>query len=60
MNLIRFLVLLFVFICMLVGCTIAIALLVLAIRFWPVLLILILTLALFNWLLNRVGIQVKS
>ncbi|EKT4554175.1 hypothetical protein [Pseudomonas sp. S4_EA_1b] len=60
MNLIRFLVLLFVFICMLVGCTIVIALLVLAIRFWPVLLILILTLALFNWLLSRIGIQVKS
>lgn len=60
MNLIRFLGLLFVFICMLAGCTIVIALLVLAIRFWPVLLILILTLALFNWLFSRVGIQVKS
>lgn len=60
MNLIRFLVLLFVFICMLVGCTIVIALLILSIRFWPVLLILILTLALFNWLLSRIGIQVKS
>ncbi|MEE6442669.1 MULTISPECIES: hypothetical protein [Pseudomonas] len=60
MNLIRFLGLLFVFICMLVGCTIVIALLVLAIRFWPVLLTLVLTLVLFNWLLVRIGIQVKS
>lgn len=60
MNLIRFLGILFVFICMLAGCTIAIALLVIALRFWPVLLILVLTLALFNWLLRRIGIQVKS
>lgn len=60
MNLIRFLGILFVFICMLAGCTIVIALLVIALRFWPVLLILVLTLALFNWLLRRIGIQVKS
>ncbi|MDH1696069.1 hypothetical protein [Pseudomonas sp. GD03766] len=60
MNLIRFLGLLFVFICMLAGCTIVIALLVLVIRFWPILMILVLTLALFNWLLVRNGIQVKS
>ncbi|WP_187776107.1 hypothetical protein [Salinicola corii] len=58
MNLIRFLGILFVFICMLAGCTIVIALLVIAVRFWPVLLILVLTLALFNWLLRRIGIQV--
>ncbi len=56
MNLMRFLGLLFVFICMLAGCTIVIALLVLVIRFWHVLLILVLTLALFNWLLVRIGI----
>lgn len=60
MNLIRFLGLLFVFICILAGSAIVSGLLVLAIRFWPILLILALALAMFNWLIRRIGIKIRS
>ncbi|QLF94886.1 hypothetical protein HW090_17530 [Pseudomonas sp. ABC1] len=60
MNLIRFIVLLFVFVGVLASCTVAIALLVLALRFWPVLLVGALALALFSWLLRRAGIHITS
>jgi hypothetical protein len=55
MYLLRFLAMLFVLIGILASCTVAVALLVLALRFWPVLLIFTLAIGLFSWLLSGSG-----
>ncbi|WP_061292023.1 hypothetical protein [Azotobacter vinelandii] len=60
MHLFHFLALLFALIGILAGCSVAVALLVLALRFWPVLLILALAISLFGWLLKRIGIRITS
>ncbi|KPM68635.1 hypothetical protein HB13667_01110 [Pseudomonas putida] len=59
MNLIRFLGHFFIFICLLAGCTIVIGILALAIRLWPILLILTMAFVLFHWLLRRIGTQIN-
>ncbi len=58
MTLLRFLLCLFAFIGTLAYCAAAIALLVLALRFWPVFLALILSMTLFSWFLKRLGIRI--
>ncbi len=60
MHLLRFLALLFVLIGILASCTIAVALLVLALRFWPVLLVFALTVGLFGWLLKGIMLRFTS
>ncbi|HBO9053363.1 TPA: hypothetical protein L5D50_000824 [Pseudomonas aeruginosa] len=60
MHLLRFLALLFALIGILAGCAVTVALLVLALRFWPVLLIFALAISLFGWLLKRIGIRITS
>lgn len=60
MNLVHLIALLFVFIGVLASCTVAVVLLVLMLRFWPVLLATILVIALSNWLLKRAGIRITS
>jgi len=60
MYLLRFLVLVFVLIGILASCAVTVALLLLAFRFWPLLLIIILTIGLFGWLLHRVGLRITS
>ncbi|TEP24814.1 hypothetical protein IPC75_06335 [Pseudomonas aeruginosa] len=60
MNLMRFIGLLFVFIGVLASCAWAVALLVLMLRFWPLLLAVVLTLALFQQLIQRVGIRIST
>ncbi|HBO6119194.1 TPA: hypothetical protein L4583_006182 [Pseudomonas aeruginosa] len=59
MNLVRFIGLLFVFIGVLAGCAVAIALLVLMLRFWPLALAIVLALILFHRLLQRVGLHIS-
>ena len=54
MNLVRFIGLLFVFIGVLASCAVAVALLVLMLRFWPLALVM-LALVLFHRLLQRIG-----
>jgi hypothetical protein len=53
MNLVRFIGLLFVFIGVLVSCAVAVVLLVLMLRLWPLLLIIVLACAVFGRLLNK-------
>lgn len=53
MATLRFIALLFVFIGVLASCSSALALLLLMLRFWPVLLVVVLTLGVFAWLLER-------
>ncbi|WP_168175619.1 hypothetical protein [Pseudomonas sp. PA15(2017)] len=53
----RFIGLLFVFIGVLASCSAVVALLLLMLRFWPVLLIAFLALGVFAWLLKRADIQ---
>ncbi|UXJ50824.1 hypothetical protein [Pseudomonas citronellolis] len=48
MNLVRFIGLLFVFIGVLASCAVAVALLVLMLRFWPLLLVGVAACAIFN------------
>ncbi len=55
MTALRFLGLLFVFIGVVASSSAAIALLVLMLRFWPLLLSMILALLLFEWVLSRKG-----
>jgi hypothetical protein len=55
MTALRFLGLLFVFIGVVASSSAAIALLVLMLRFWPLLLTMILALLLFEWVLSRKG-----
>ncbi|QOF86718.1 MULTISPECIES: hypothetical protein [unclassified Pseudomonas] len=55
MNLVRFIGLLFVFIGMLASCAVAVALLVLMLRFWPVLLAVALVCGVFGRVLKRMG-----
>ncbi len=57
MAALRFIGLLFVFIGVLASCSSALALLLLMLRFWPVLLVAVLTLGVFAWLLERVDAQ---
>lgn len=56
----RFLVLVFVLIGILDSCAIAVALMVLALRFWPVLLLFALVIGLFGWLLKWIGLRITS
>ncbi|HCR1218434.1 TPA: hypothetical protein ONA18_004139 [Pseudomonas aeruginosa] len=58
MNLVRFIGLLFAFIGVLASCAAAIAVLVLMLRFWPLLLVIVLALALFHRLLQGVGVRI--
>lgn len=60
MNLLRFIGLLFVFIGVLASSAVAVALLVLMLRFWPVLLVVLLALALFRWLIERLRIDFRD
>lgn len=53
MSLLRFIGLLFVFLGLLASCAIAVGLLVLMLRFWPVALLVVATLSLFAWLLKK-------
>jgi len=53
MSLVRFIGLLFVFIGVLASCAVAVVLLVLMLRFWPLLLIVLLACGVFCRLLNR-------
>jgi hypothetical protein len=55
MNLVRFIGLLFVFIGVLASCAVAVALLVLMLRFWPVLLAVALVCGVFGRVLKRMG-----
>ncbi|PAU53497.1 hypothetical protein [Pseudomonas indica] len=55
MNLLRFLGWLFVFVGVLASCTIAVALMVLMLRFWPVLLVVLTALVLPHWLIEHVS-----
>ncbi|MCP1644937.1 putative membrane protein [Pseudomonas citronellolis] len=57
MNLVRFIGLLFVFIGVLTSCAVAVALLVLMLRFWPVLITLGLTILLLQRFIRRTGIS---
>lgn len=57
MNLVRFIGLLFVFIAVLASCAVAVALLVLMLRFWPVLITLGLTVLLLQRFIRRTGIS---
>ncbi|ALY44379.1 TPA: hypothetical protein ACNRRD_006077 [Pseudomonas aeruginosa] len=57
MNLVRFIGLLFVFIGVLASCAVAVALLVLMLRFWPVLITLGLTVLLLQRFIRRTGIS---
>ncbi|EPL7484222.1 hypothetical protein R4J70_13450 [Pseudomonas aeruginosa] len=59
MNLVRFIGLLFVFIGVLASCAMAVALLVLMLRFWPLALAIVLALILFHRLLQRVGLHIS-
>ncbi|CAI9907580.1 hypothetical protein OFL75_26220 [Pseudomonas aeruginosa] len=60
MNLVRFIGLLFAFIGVLASCAAAIALLVLMLRFWPLLLVIVLALVLFRQLLQEVGVRISA
>lgn len=60
MTLLRFIGMLFVFVGALASCTFTVALLVLMLRFWPVLLIVILVITLFGGLLKYVGIRITG
>ncbi|KAA6176755.1 hypothetical protein F3K50_07980 [Pseudomonas marginalis] len=60
MTLLRFISLLFVFIGVLASCAVAVGLLVLMLRFWPALLIVILTITLFGGLLKNIGIRITA
>ncbi|MCP1645630.1 ABC-type multidrug transport system permease subunit [Pseudomonas citronellolis] len=55
MNLVRFIGLLFVFIGVLASCAVTVALLVLMLRFWPVLLAVALVCGVFGRVLKRMG-----
>ena len=57
MNLVRFIGLLFVFIGVLASCAVAVALLVLMLRFWPVLITLGLTVLLLQRFIRWAGIR---
>ncbi len=57
MAALRFIALLFVFIGVLASCSSALALLLLMLRFWPVLLATVLALGVFAWLLERADTQ---
>lgn len=58
MAAVRFIALLFVFVGVLASCASAVALLLLMLRFWPVLIAIILATSLFAWLLNRSGVRI--
>lgn len=58
MNLVRFIGLLFVFIGVLASCAVAVALLVLMLRFWPLLVSIGLALLLFQRVTCRIGVRI--
>ncbi|MFJ9994122.1 hypothetical protein ACIQSO_25680 [Pseudomonas putida] len=60
MCLLRFLFLVFVLIGILASCGVAVALLVLALRFWPVLLVFAMAISLFGWLLKWMVLRITS
>ncbi|HDY5065632.1 TPA: hypothetical protein RQ636_005785 [Pseudomonas aeruginosa] len=59
MSLVRFIGLLFVFIGVLTSCAVAVALLVLMLRFWPLAVAIVLAFILFHRLLQRVGLRIS-
>ncbi|WAB92959.1 hypothetical protein OSS47_02925 [Pseudomonas citronellolis] len=58
MNLVRFIGLLFVFIGVLASCAVAVALLVLMLRFWPLLVSIGLALLLFQHFTCKIGVRI--
>ncbi|HFH3443540.1 hypothetical protein [Pseudomonas aeruginosa] len=60
MTLLKFLGLLFVLVCLFAGTAAVVALAVLALRFWPLLLVIVLVLLLFQCFLRRTGVQLKT
>ncbi|HCE0207781.1 TPA: hypothetical protein NEN97_004575 [Pseudomonas aeruginosa] len=60
MNLMRFIGLLFVFIGVLASCVVTISLLVLMLRFWPLLLAVVLALAMLQKLIHWAGIRISA
>lgn len=58
MTLLRFLICLFALIGTLACCAAAMAVFILALRFWPVLLVITLSMVLFSWLLKQLGIRI--
>ncbi len=58
MNLVRFIGLLFVFVGVLASCAVAVALLVLMLRFWPLLVSIGLALLLFQRVTCRIGVRI--
>ncbi|RQB76054.1 hypothetical protein [Pseudomonas aeruginosa] len=60
MILLKFLSLLFVLVCLFSGSAAVVVLAVLALRFWPLLLVIVLALLLFQRLMRAVGVQLKT
>ncbi|HBP6280106.1 TPA: hypothetical protein SMS45_000365 [Pseudomonas aeruginosa] len=60
MILLRFLGLLFVLVCLFSGSAAVVVLAILALRFWPLLLVIVLALLLFQHFMRAVGVQLKT
>ncbi|WP_271410527.1 hypothetical protein [Pseudomonas sp. Q1-7] len=60
MSVVRFLGLLLAFIGVLASCVVVVMLLLLMLRFWPVLLVGVMAIALFGWLMEHSGIHVST
>lgn len=60
MNLLRFLGLLFALISLFAGTAAVVSLLVLALRFWPLLLVIVLALLLFQCLMRWTGLRINT
>jgi hypothetical protein len=58
MATVRFIVLLFVFIGVIASCASAVGALLLMLRYWPLLIAIVLALAIFNCLINKTGVRV--
>lgn len=59
MAAVRFIVLLFVFIGVIASCASAVGLLLLMLRYWPLLIAITLAVAIFTCLLNKAGVKIK-
>lgn len=60
MILLRFLGLLFVLVCLFSGSAAVVVLAILVLRFWPLLLVIVLALLLFQRLMRAVGVQLNT
>lgn len=60
MILLRFLGLLFVLVCLFAGSAAVVALAVLVLRFWPLLVVIVLALLLFQRFMRAVGVQLNT